>query len=146
MSELNFAAATGTPDPAALVPDPFYPAVGMADMRAAVRIDATVTAERLYHATEEAVYHANRQLEPLKRRRTAQGVTEWNEAAAMRYRHAVYAYAKALLVEQYADYDASGKAQAHGETKLEQAAAYRRRAHAAIADLLGRQRTDAELI
>ncbi len=63
-----------------------------------------------------------------------------------RYTRAVYCYTKALLLEKYADTDATGKTGTRAEAKQEQAEDYRRDAHFAVADILGRRRCDAALI
>lgn len=136
--------------------DPFYPEIDLNHLRTATRIDATVTGERLFQAACEAVIHVNRQLSNLKERSMAAGKTTLAQTqtqqingqsqAEYRYLQAVYNYTQATLNEQYADYDAAGKTAERAEAKQQNADNYRRNAHAAVADLLGRQRTDAQLI
>ena len=154
---------TGTPTPTQqpqhqiITSDPFFPSINLDHMRQAMRIDNTITSERLFQAAIEATIHVNLQLATLKKhcqltgkntlaehapQQQINGISIWEH----RYQQAVYNYTLATLNDQYADYDASGKATARSETKQHNADQYRRSAHAAIADITGKQRTDAELI
>lgn len=137
--------------------DPFFPRIDLNQMRQAMRIDNTVTSVRLYEVALEAVIHVNRQLDLTKQRALTIGcdtLAQTNPAQQIngetlpeiRYRHAVYNYAKANLSEMYADFDATGKTASRAESKQQNADDYRREAHAAVADILGNQRTDVELI
>lgn len=159
-TEISFATApqsAQTNGQERIVSDPFFPAIDLNHLRAATRIDATITSERLFQAATEAVIHVNRQLETLKQScqqtgkhtlaehgsaQQINGVSIWQH----RYIQAVYNYTQATLNEQYADYDATGKTASRADSKQDNAHSYRRDAHAAIADILGKQRTDAQLI
>lgn len=148
---ISFAAAPGTKQPDHLRQiegSTFWPTVDLDQMRLACRIDNTVTPERLFQAACEAVAETRRQLAALTRRYSSLGEvqTAGQTDPAERYRTAVYAYTKALLLEQYADYDAAGKAGTLAEAKTTQARAERRNGHYAVADLLGHYRNDCELV
>lgn len=136
--------------------DKFYPVIDLNHMREAMRIDSTVTSERLYQVATEAVIHVNQQLHSIEQQAA---IHHWqtladskpqqingNNLAVTHYRHAVYNYAKALLSERYSDYDATGKTASRTDAKLQHADDYRRECYYAIADLLGQQRIDSELI
>ena len=135
----------------------FWPPVNLVDVRAAVRIDHTVTHERLHYAATAAVVYVNQQLAAFQAAMLQKGIAALVQispqaqingitVAEHHYRRAVYSYTKAELLETYADYDATGKSADRAEAKQEQADDYRREAHGAIADLLGRPRTTVELI
>lgn len=132
-----------------IVSSSFYPVVDLNAMRAAMRIDGTVTSERLFQAAREAVMHTNRQLADFERRADVAGHAALAQTGAdneAQYQTAVYNYTKALLCERYGDYDASGKTAARADAKQEAAADYRRQGHYAVAAILGRRHCDCELI
>lgn len=157
---ISFATAPKTeqqPEHSEIVLDSFFPCIDLNKMRQAMRIDNTVTSARLYEVALEAVIHVNRQLYLTKERALSVGYETLAQTNTkqqinsemlpeIRYRHAVYNYAKANLSEIYADYDATGKTSSRTESKQQNADDYRREAHAAVADILGKQRVDAELI
>ena len=135
----------------------FWPHIRLADLRAAGRIDSAITAERLHYAATAAVLYVNRQLAAYQAAALQQGIISLTEAhpgnhingepvAVWHYRRAVYSYTQAELLETYADYSATGATAERAEAKQEQAGDYRREAHGAIADILGRHRTNVELI
>lgn len=134
----------------------FYPVIDLNQMREAMRIDSTITSERLYQVATEAVIYVNQQLHNIEQQAV---IHHWqtladsipqqingNNLAETHYRHAVYNHAKALLSERYSDYDATGKTASRTDAKLQHADDYRRECYYAIADLLGQQRIDSELI
>lgn len=148
---ISFAAAPGIQQPGHLRQidgGSFWPDTDLDQMRLSCRIDNTVTPERLFQAALEAVAETRRQLSALTRRHSSLNdvQTAGQTDPAERYRAAVYAYTKALLLEQYADYDAAGKAGTLAEAKTAQARAERRNGHYAVADLLSRYRNDCELV
>ena len=154
MSELTFPTAPSNEQPPRLKTissGSFWPEIDLDHLRQAARIDATITPERLHHTAIEAVAYVNAQLSELMRLRPhlarADDLTINGESIHHhRYRRAVYCYTKALLLEAYADYDATGKAAERAAAKQEQAEDYRREGHHAIAWLLGRRRIDSELL
>lgn len=154
MPELTFPTA-----PAAKQPDhlrtiesgAFWPPVDLQQLREAVRIDNTVTPERLHFAALEAVAYVNAQCAALQAKGGTLADTDsmqinGQSRARARYFRAVCCYTKAALLEHYADYDAAGKTAARADAKQEQAEQYRRDGHHAVADLLGRARIDCELV
>lgn len=134
----------------------FWPRINLDNLRQVMRVDTTVPPERLYELAIEAVAYVNDQLKPFARRAAASGHQSMAQIDAPqingesiclhRYRRAVYCYTKSLLLEAYADYDATGKTAARAEAKQEQAEDYRCQGHHAVADLLGRRRIDSELV
>lgn len=154
MSELTFPTAPSNTQPPTLKTiesGSFWPQIDLDHLRQAARIDTTVTPERLHHTAIEAVAYVNAQLSSLLSLRPqlarADDLTINGESIRIhRYRRAVYCYTKALLLEAYADYDATGKTAERAAAKQEQAEDYRREGHHAIAWLLGHRRIDSELI
>ena len=133
---LSFASAPKTeqqPEYSQIVLDTFFPVINLNHMRQAMRIDNTITSVRLYEMALEAVIHVNRQLALTKQRALMAG-------------QQTLVQADSKLPEIYADYDATGKTASRFESKQQSADDYRREAHAAIADILGVHRVDAELI
>lgn len=129
----------------------FWPTIDLTHLRQAARIDNTVTAERLHETAIEAVAYVNQQLAQIMRTRSQLAraddmIINGESIRIHRYRRAVYCYTKALLLENYADYDATGKTAERAAAKQDQAEDYRREGHHAVAALLGRARIDSELI
>lgn len=135
----------------------FWPVINLDHLRQDMRIDNSVTSSRLYHAAVSVVANVNQQLENLRQKAAALGqetlaatnskqMINGESLPVIRYRRAVYTYTKALLLEAYADHDATGKTASRADAKQEQADDNRREGHYAIADLLGRHRIDCELV
>ena len=134
----------------------FWPRINLDNLRQVMRVDTNITAERLQDLAIEATAYVNDQLKPFARRAADAGHQSMAQIDAPlingetiyqhRYRRAVYCYTKTLLLEAYADYDATGKTATRAEAKQEQAEDYRCQGHHAIADLLGYRRIDSELI
>lgn len=132
----------------------FWPEIDLDDLRLAMRIDTTITPDRLYDTAVNTVAYVNDQLKSLTATiPTAQHISQTDTRringeplANIRYRRAVYSYTKANLLEIYNDYDSTGKTAARADAKQETAEDYRREGHHAIAELLSRPRIDCELI
>lgn len=148
--------STTPPDSATVANDGFFPDIDLNHMRAAVRLDGTVTNERLRDATVAAVLLVNDELATWKAAQIAAGIDALVDVPApeiggetinlVRYRAAVYRYARADLVERYRDYDAT-KSGADQAEKLECSADDDRRAAKwSIRDMLGKPRSTIELI
>lgn len=142
-------------DPNVVTSGDWWPSVNLADIRAQFRIDDTVTAPRLRQAVIEAVQYTNAQLAAFRLANPLSGslkdipgvdIIDGKTRYEILYLRAVACYTKAELLETYADFDATAKAGARAEAKQDQAADYLRRAHAAIADMIGARRVDCELI
>ena len=92
----------------------FWPVIDLQQLREAVRIDNTVTPERLHFAAVEAAAYVNGQCAALEAQDGTLAATDsvtinGQSRAEWRYRRAVYCYTKAALLKHYADYDAAGK-------------------------------------
>lgn len=134
----------------------FWPVIDLAELRAAVAVDASVTATRLEHATIEALATVIDQLAPWAAVHQDAGIDSLAAVPALaingvsvhvrRFMRAVYAYAKANLVERYADSDATGRTERGEEGRRTQAEEYRRDGLHAVRDILGVARMTSELI
>ncbi len=134
----------------------FWPDIDLSQLRDAVRIDGTVTDERLTHAVINAISSVNRDLAVWKQAQQADGIATLADAAAdeingeselkQLYLRAVYATAKANLIERYRDYDATGDGHKSAD-KLELSTDdLYRDARFAIRDIIGETHTTIELI
>jgi hypothetical protein len=134
----------------------WFPAIDLAAMREAVRLDGTVTHARLRSAVIDAIDEVNRELSTWRSMHQAAGVESLAELDAdkiggesvqlARYRRAVYFLARADLTEKYRDFD-STKSGAHDADERETTIdADRRNARNAINDMRGVARTTIELI
>ncbi len=135
--------------------DPFWPAISLRDLRLACRISGRTTTARLLHAATEAVIHVSDELLPWAQRQQEAGFTQLGVVPARkingvsvkvyRYRRAVYAITRALILENMRDVDTTE----HGDRKADalepQADTLWRDARWAIADIQGTQRIYAEL-
>lgn len=140
----------------AIANDGWFPALSIADTRNAVRLDGTVTDERLRAALVNAMMDINRQLRSFKAERSALGQASLADASAgemvdgkprlvLLYLRAVMCSAKADLTERYSDFDAvptNPRTKDLEATPDEQ----RRNAQWAVRDILGQSHVFVELI
>ena len=156
MSFLGTEPAPAADDETSLTNDGWFPAVDLAELRAAVRLDGTVTPARLRHAAVNAMASVNAELASYKEAQLYAGHADLANVPAakiadesvqlQRYRRAVYGCVQADLIEHYRDFDTTGagdKAAEKLELRLDD---LRRDVRWAISDLVGRRRTTVELI
>jgi len=152
----GFVATNSPADKGPIPNDGFFPAIAPADFREATRQDATVTPARLVTVLTAAMDEVNQELAAWRSRQQALGYLRLGEVPATqlndesvqvtRYRRAVYALAKAALIEHYADFDATRSERTRAEDSPDADTVYRRQARWAIADLQGQARMVSELI
>lgn len=150
------ASTPDAPAPASTVTnDGFFPDIDLANLRAAMRLDGTVTDARLVDAVVAAVIGVNAELAGWQLAQAGAGATALADIGPkingegvklIQYRTAVYRTARADLTERYRDFD-STKSGAHEaderETTIDDD---RRAARWAIRDFLGLPRSTIELI
>ena len=155
-------AATGTspsPDPLVIENDGWFPNIDLAHMRDAMRLDGTVTNERLAQAVIIAVLHVNGELDTWQWQKHAAGHLTMAAVPAgtinreskltIQYRRAVYSMAKADLIERYRDIDSTASSLTDKkamEWMNDAPSEQRRNAHWAVSDILGRTHATVELI
>ncbi|ARB30853.1 head completion/stabilization protein [Pseudomonas tolaasii] len=136
--------------------DPFWPSIDLDNLRATLRIDASVTPARLETAVIAAAINLNRELSDWRAAQQAAGYTTLDEVPGDRikdvsvkahlYRRAIEAGTGAEVCERYRDYSATNT----GNNKAEEVAPsiddYRRDLRWAIRDFLEKSRTTVELI
>ena len=123
--------------------DLFYPALNLKDLSLAMRLDGTVTAERLRHAADSAVSRVQSNLAAW---RAEQSIEHLNDAQLATYRRAVYAYTEASLTERMASFDSTAEGIRRAEELNNLAQQLMRDGHWAVRDLQGKPRTTVELI
>lgn len=153
--------ATGSSAPPADAPaitnNGFWPDIVPGAMRAAHRIDGTVTPDKLSTAIGAAMREVNRILRTFQAEQVAAGVEKsadipldhWQIPLhhSTLYIHGVYDYAHALLMERYTDVTATGdRDQSAAEQKAADAATYRQAGSHALSELTGRNHATVELI
>lgn len=163
MSYIDDVPVTPGGDPAQAVKDitndGFFPDISMPAMRDAMRLDSTVTNERLRPALVDAILTTNRLLRGWQVEQQTAGVATLADVPAPRidgesqyvafYRRAVYSFAKADMFEAYRDYDTTAGALTDKKNMEWMDTApdvQRRNAHWAINDILGRTHATVELI
>lgn len=134
----------------------FYPDIELGDFRQCMRVDSLATPERAEFALSSAMLEVNRRLVAFQQRQEAQGITTLLAVAdsygapagekPLLYKRAVYALAKASLIERYRDYDSTAKAQGRADQLEENIDELRRDAAWAINDLVGRPRATVGLL
>lgn len=134
----------------------WWPEIDPAQAMAALRIDGSVSAERLRSALVEGMVRVIEQLAEWKIARLSEGYASLAEVPATeidgesaqlgRFRRAVYCYAAASLAEQYRSTDATGAGMQRAELIEDPIERLHRDAAWAISDLLGRPRRTVELI
>ncbi|RAX00765.1 MULTISPECIES: head completion/stabilization protein [unclassified Photorhabdus] len=134
----------------------FWPDITLADLRNSMRLSGAVTTERLIHITVEAVLYVNQLLAVWQQEQEENGFASLaavpspaiNDTTAyiFRYRHAVYSFTKALLIENYRDIDTTRDGEKHAEALSTQIDDLRRDGQNAVRDVLGKNRMIAELV
>lgn len=115
--------ATGTPD---IIPNnSFWPDVDLAKFRNVMRVDGTVTPERLRQVVLTAMAEVNAELYPWRERQELAGHNGLADVPAERlggvsvrlhhYENAVWCWTRAVLNERYQDFDATASAVKRGE-------------------------------
>ncbi|AMG59835.1 head completion/stabilization protein [Pantoea vagans] len=115
--------ATGTPD---IIPNnSFWPDVDLAKFRSVMRVDGTVTPERLRQVVLTAMAEVNAELYPWRERQELAGHNGLADVPAERlagvsvrlhhYENAVWCWTRAVLNERYQDFDATATAVKRGE-------------------------------
>ncbi len=136
--------------------DPFWPSIDLDNLRATLRIDASVTPARLETAVIAAAIDLNRELSDWRAAQQAAGYATLADVPSDRikdvsvkahlYRRAIEAATGAEVCERYRDYSATNT----GNNKAEETAPtiddYRRDLRWAVRDFLGKNRTTVELI
>lgn len=134
----------------------FFPTVRLLDVRNTMRIDGTITNERLKHAIIDAIATVNLDLKDFRKKHQASGKQsldacddeEINGTSLLEYQYkrAVYSLAAANLYERYRSFDSTKDGSDKAEELLNTAGDLRRDYHFAVRDILGTQRLITELI
>jgi hypothetical protein len=136
-----------------IVNDGFFPDIDLDAVPAALRLDGTVTPERLRAAVVEAVLSINAELADWK---TGSGVGRLADVAAPmvdgqsahvhRYLRAVLCTARANLIERYRDFDTTAAGERRALSLEAAVDDLRRDARWAVSDILGIPRSTVALI
>ncbi|WP_413791965.1 MULTISPECIES: head completion/stabilization protein [unclassified Pseudomonas] len=136
--------------------DAFWPAIDLDQLRATLRIDASVTAPRLETAAIAAAISVNRELSEWRSMQQAAGHTKLDNVPGERvndvpilvhlYRRAVEAATGAEICERYRSYDTTHSGNQNADTLTPSIDDYRRDQRWAVRDFLGINRTTVELI
>ena len=153
---------TDTDDSPSDVPDAiastaFWPEISIKQYRATMNVDKTVADIRVKAALINGIATTNAELKGFRLAALQTGITKLADIAAdevidgetlhsQNYRRAVFNFAHVDVLEQYATFAATDASSTRADAKQVQADDYRRNAYYAIADILGRQRCDSELI
>lgn len=135
----------------------FWPSISIKKYRESTNVDSNVPESRVRMVLIEAIATVNAELKAFRLDAIQNGFTALADIDAdnqidgisvhvHRYTHAVHCHAHVSILEQYSTYSATGHTADRADAKQAQANDYRRNAHAAIADILGAQRCDSELI
>jgi len=148
--------ASGTVASGHINTDPFWPSIDLDNLRATLRIDASVTPARLETAVIAAAINLNRELSDWRAAQQAAGYTTLDEVPGDRikdvsvkahlYRRAIEAGTGAEVCERYRDYSATNTGNNKAEDVAPSIDDYRRDLRWAIRDFLKKSRTTVELI
>lgn len=129
----------------------FFPDISLDELRNTVRIDGSVSDQRLRQCTEEEILDVNRLLFRLTQH--AQSLDDYATSyingksnVAILYFSAVSNGVYARLVEKYINYDSSHSGMKKGELLQQSADDFRRNKHWAIQQLLGKTHSIVDLI
>ena len=115
--------ATGTPE---IIPNnSFWPDIDLATFRSVMRVDGTVTPQRLKQVVLTAMAEVNAELYPWREQQELHGFNGLADVPAEQlagrsvrlhhYENAVWCWARAVLNERYQDFDATAAAAKRGE-------------------------------
>jgi len=145
------------PEPAHEIPnDGFFPSVDPADVRNTIRINGTVTEQRLVESVHDAIAAVNRELSAWRVAQIDQGCATLDAVPAAQvggisvlihhYRRAVYQLANADLIERYRDFDTTAAGEKRAQELDSAIEESRRNARWAVLDILGLPHLTVELI
>lgn len=147
---------TGAPEADALTNDGWFPDLSMSAIRKAVRLDGTITDERLTEAALIAISNINDRLASFQAHHQRSGIARLADVSerelggerrlVLLYRRAVYSTIKADLIERYRDYDSTDDGQRRADQLGPAIDEQRRNATWAVRDIIGESRTVVELI
>ncbi|SMB82446.1 Phage head completion protein (GPL) [Pasteurella testudinis DSM 23072] len=156
MDRLKTSVSENATQDEAIRSDGFFPYISLHALRNAMRIDGTVTNERLKSAVIEAIASVNHDLKAFRRQQQNNGVDklanvgddhiDGESVAVQRYKRAVYCLAVAELTEHYRSYDATNTGRKQADENEPLIGELRRNARFAISDILGEVRLTAELV
>lgn len=145
-----------SPEEATIDCGPFLPEIDPADARARMRLDGTVTPERLRTALVEAALSVHDELAGWINEQVAAGhetlaavparQIDGESAHVLRFQRAVRCLATANLIERYRSFDATAEGHQRADALDPTVDDLRRDARWAIRDILGARRTTVELI
>ncbi|MFM0644993.1 head completion/stabilization protein [Paraburkholderia bryophila] len=147
----------GSPADAAIVTnDGWFPDIDMNALRASMRLDGTVTYERLRDAALDAIASVNAELATWQAGHVAAGRADLAAVPApniggesvqlARYRRAVFNLAHADLTERYRDFDSTKTGGQKAEDLEATICEARRNVRWAVSDMRGLSRSTIELI
>jgi len=135
---------------------PFWPDIEPDVLRKTMRLDGTVTNERLEHAVINAALQVNSDLKNWRIANQLLGFDSLVQVPAEQingqsiylqlYLRTVYCLTKANLIERYSDFDSTAKGLKAGEELTDSITDLRRDARFAIRDILGESHITVELI
>ena len=156
MSFIAVAPTVTTGDTTTINSGDFWPVIDIDQLRQAMRIDGTVTDERLCHAAISAIGEINADLNYWRTERLANGNLTLAEVPAEQingvsihvhaYRRAVYALTHANLIERYRSFDTTAKGSKEADELAPQISELYRDARWAVRNILGIPHTTVELI
>lgn len=152
----GFIATGSTTETYVITNDGFWPDIDGATLRAAIRLDGSVSDARLEVAAVNALIQVNQELRGLKASHQGAGHAALADVPADRinnesclvllYRRAIYCTAAAELSERYRSFDSTAEGNRNTEELTPSIDEYRRDARFAIRDLLGVGHCTVELI
>lgn len=144
-----------------IAPDPissgdWYPSIDLTDARAVMRVDGTVTNDRLAESIRVAMCDIEDRLDAWQQQQVELGRANLAEVPSkmvgtesrlvLLYKRAVYATVQAELLERYRNFDTTHAGTTRADSMDETVDDYRRNVRYAVRDILGRPRADVELI
>lgn len=150
------APATGTSENDTLINDGWFPDLSLAVLRNTIRLDGTVTDDRLREAAVYAMANINARLATFKAGHAAAGIAKLEDVSqdtlagekrlVMLYRRAVTCTVKADVIERYRDFDSTDSGLRRVLDMDPAIGEQRRNATWAVRDILGQPHSVAELI
>ncbi len=96
--------------------DAFYPALSLSHFRKVMRVDDTVSHDRIIEQMQSAILTIAYDIARWRSKQTVNQLSDLDDAKTTAYRMAVYNRTKALIIENYRDIDTTNDGHAKAES------------------------------
>lgn len=126
--------------------DDFYPSLSLSDFRKFMRVDDTVSLDRIIEQMHMAIMMINHDISGWRSQQTAATLAVIGTDKLRAYRMAVYNRTKALIIENYRDIDTTGDGHAKADAMESRIDTYLQRSREMQRIVIASSRTTIKLV